>query len=89
MAAAGVGGREGFSSHREGRRPQGLQEAAADQNQRPGALHQVRLVRKQQRGAVTAAVFSDDLVSACWDRIIVLVMCASAISYQNMDLPSM
>lgn len=48
VVAAGVGGSEGFSSHREGRRPQGFQEAAPDQNQRSGAVHQVRLVRKQQ-----------------------------------------
>lgn len=42
VVAASVGGGEGFSSHREGQRPQRLQEAAQDQDQRSGALHQVR-----------------------------------------------
>lgn len=42
MAATGAGGSEGFSSHRAGQRPQGLQEAAQDENQRAGALHQDR-----------------------------------------------
>lgn len=42
VVAASVGGSEGFSSHREGQRPQRLQEAAQDQDQRSGALHQVR-----------------------------------------------
>lgn len=47
VGGASLGGGEGVSSHREGQRPQRLQEAAQDQNQRSGALHQVRSVRKQ------------------------------------------
>lgn len=43
VAAPSAGGSEGFSSHRESQRPQRLQEAAQDENQRPGALHQDRL----------------------------------------------
>lgn len=43
VAVAIDGGSEGFSSHREGQRPQRLQEAAQDKNQRSGALHQDRL----------------------------------------------
>lgn len=45
VAAASVGGSEGFSSHRESQRPQRLQEAAQDKNQRFGALHQDRLAK--------------------------------------------
>lgn len=41
MAAASAGGSEGVSSHR-GQRPQRLQEAAQDENQRSGALHKDR-----------------------------------------------
>lgn len=39
LSAASSGGSEGVSSHREGQRPQGLQEAAQDKDQRSGALH--------------------------------------------------
>lgn len=53
VVAASVGGSEGFSSHREDQRPQRLQEAAQDQNQRSGALHQVRLVSKYHICLVT------------------------------------
>lgn len=42
MAAASAGCSEGVSSHREGQRPQRLQEASQDENQRPGALHKDR-----------------------------------------------
>lgn len=45
MAAARSGGGEGFSSHREGQRPQRLQETAQDENQCPCALHQDRSER--------------------------------------------
>lgn len=57
VVAASVGGGEGFSSHREGQRPQRLQEATQDQDQCSGALHQVRY---QQIGFVTAV--NDDVV---------------------------
>ncbi len=43
VAAAGAGSSEGVSSHRESQRPQRLQEAAQDENQRSGGLHQDRL----------------------------------------------
>lgn len=42
MAAATSRRCEGASSHREGQRPQGLQEAAQDKNQCSGALHEDR-----------------------------------------------
>lgn len=73
VAAASVGGGEGFPSHREGQRPQRLQEAAQDQDQRSGALHQVRY---QQIGFVTT-VNGDGVFmqrsSAFLDGIIVVV----------------
>lgn len=43
VAAAGAGSGKGVSSHWEGQRPQRLQEAAQDENQCSGALHQDRL----------------------------------------------
>lgn len=42
VAAVTAGGGEGVSSHREGQRPQRLQEASQDENQRSGALHKDR-----------------------------------------------
>ena len=65
MAPTGAGGSEGFSSDREGQRPQRLQEAAQDKNQRSSALHQDRL----EKISACNGCFSEYMKDGHFDQI--------------------